>query len=87
MPLTNQQIEVQRERFESIHGEQLNIEKRNGEYTDMRTTNFFFVWCSAIESVEIELPIENIWQIEGDDVIYIADLEQSIEQQGYKVKP
>jgi len=91
MPLTSEQIEVQRLKFESQDWSKYDIffERDDlGSYIDFHAEIAFKAWLSAIESVEIELPAGFIWQSEGgDDVIYIADLEQSIEHQGYKVKP
>jgi hypothetical protein len=87
MPLTTQQIEAQRVKFENWYDAPVSLSISNGDFANGAARAAFAAWCAAIESVEIEIPPGFVWQSEGgDDVIYIADLEQSIEQQGYKVK-
>lgn len=93
MPLTNQQIEAQKKKFHAAMLEKeivlpyLVSGQNGGAFTDEAVEEKFEVWLSAIESVEIEIPSGFIWDSEnGDDVIYVNDMEKSIEQQGYKVK-
>jgi len=92
MPLTSEQIEVQRLKFEvSQHTQHLHLDRYCEKYTHIETIQAFRIWLSAIESVEIELPdMEDYWDASPKDydaLNYERAVKCGIERQGYKVKP
>lgn len=92
MPLTQEQIESQRVKFESSQNTNyLSFNKHCDLYTNTETAQAFRIWLSAIESVEIELPNFQLMddpdgQGRGEYVMREV-LESHLEKQGYKVKP
>jgi len=94
MPLTSEQIEVQRAKFESQDWSKYDIffERDDlGSYIDFHAEIAFKSWLSAIESVEIELPdMEDYWDASPKDydaLNYERAVKCGIERQGYKAKP
>lgn len=87
MPLTSEQIEVQRGKFESCESikNSFSFIRHENEYDFNSTQEAFEIWLSAIESVEIELP-EKTNEDPYGCCTYSKDISVSIQLQGYKVK-
>jgi len=97
MPLTSEQIEYQKKKFHRAMLEKelvlpyLVSGQNGGDYIDEDVQEKFEIWLSAIESVEIELPMFQLMddadgQGRGEYVMREL-LEIKLEKQGYKVKP